>query len=147
MDNFDGGSVVYGHLAGSGRFGQDSVDKLEEVLMGMISIDRQYRTENGFEVRIYAVDGSKERQVHGAYFKDGEWHLTSWCLYGRRDYWCDGQFDLVEVKPRIQREYWVNVYPMYCSFWEEKEHADSDTSNRRLACVKITIDCEEGEGL
>ena len=114
----------------------------------MISMDKQYSTRDGQKVRIYAVDGESLQEIHGAVCHNGKWTAVQW--YGGGNYYTHGTpscLDLIEIKPRIQREYWVNVYPMYCSFWEEKEHADSDTSNRRLACVKITIDCEEGEGL
>ena len=111
----------------------------------MISMDKKHRTRDGREVRVYAVDGGGRYPIHGAIKTFNGWINTCWETNGQCVAGPTG--DLIEVKPRIQREYWVNVYPMYCSFWEEKEHADSDTSNRRLACVKITIDCEEGEGL
>ena len=56
--------------------------------------------------------------------------------------------DLIEVKPRIQREVWVNVYDIGCSTYTTKEMANRcAVIDTRLACVKITIDCEEGEGL
>jgi hypothetical protein len=54
---------------------------------------------------------------------------------------------LVEVKPRIRRECWVNVTPDAMWVYEDKESADHHHGLGRIACVKITIDCEEGEGL
>jgi hypothetical protein len=52
------------------------------------------------------------------------------------------------VKPRIKREVWVNVYP-HCigDGMETKELADMKARLDRIACVKLIIDCEEGEGL
>jgi hypothetical protein len=54
------------------------------------------------------------------------------------------------VKPRIKREVWVNVYPdsvgSVCKTREEADRLRPCTHNR-IACVKLTIDCEEGEGL
>ncbi len=59
-------------------------------------------------------------------------------------------YDLVEVKPRIKRTYWVNVFntPKGVGFLHvTKADADGYRNSPRLACVKIEIDCEEGEGL
>lgn len=111
-----------------------------------ISMDKQYRTRDGREVRIYAIDGKRPYPIHGAYFFDGEWILCRW--YADGGCWGDPDLYLVEVKPRIQREYWVSVYRKRVSgLFETKEQCDWVASDDRLACVKITIDCEEGEGL
>jgi hypothetical protein len=63
-----------------------------------------------------------------------------------------GPSDLIEVKPRIKREVWVNVYPetshMYSyDVYHTKDAADRHGGKDRIACVRIEIDCEEGEGL
>jgi hypothetical protein len=57
--------------------------------------------------------------------------------------------DLIEVKPRIRREVWVNVYPgpIVCELRYTKADADDDAMRNRIACVRLAIDCEEGEGL
>lgn len=114
----------------------------------MIELGKQYRTRDGHEVRIYALDGDEEMPVHGAVLTKHGWKVNSWARDGR---WCpnmtDG-VDLIEVKPRIKREVWVNVYP-HCTgdCMETKEMADSKARLDRIACVKVIIDCEEGEGL
>jgi hypothetical protein len=59
----------------------------------------------------------------------------------------EGPFDLVEVKPRIKRTVWVNVYSNGFAGWLDRKTADANSSFTRLACVKVEIDCEEGEGL
>ena len=115
----------------------------------MISKDRQYRTRDGREVRIYATDGVGRFCIHGAYVSGGSWVAASWRGDGR--FWWNEEHenDLIEVKPRIQREVWLNVYPsgiQNCTH-ETKGLADKNCCGDRLACVKITIDCEEGEGL
>lgn len=115
----------------------------------MIDPKKQYRTRDGREVRIYAVDGRKDEEVHGAFLRKGEWTPCSW---NKRGLWCDGGIDthdLIEVKPRIQREVWVNVYRWGISgCYETKESADNgEAEGARIACVKVIIDCEEGEGL
>ena len=80
-----------------------------------ISMDKQYRTRCGFEVRIYAVDSGGLYPIHGAYLFDGVWVACTWEKEGG----CLGSspLDLIEVKPRIQREYWVNVFKNHLLFF------------------------------
>ena len=110
----------------------------------MISKDKTYRTRDGREVRIYATDGHPSEPVHGA-FQDYScaWNSCMWRhdgsnVYGKRD------ADLIEVKPRIKRTVWLHVFKSgtVCA----TEDAYYEITNR-LACVKVEIDCEEGEGL
>lgn len=57
--------------------------------------------------------------------------------------------DLVPKVKRIKRVYWANVYPdtahldVHCT----KGIADVHAEPNRIACVKLTIDCKEGDGL
>ena len=100
----------------------------------MIDINKKYRTRDGREVRIYAVDGDEPRPVHGAHKSQTGWVFSCWEEDGVH-LLSTGNYDLIEVKPRIKREVWLNIY--------EREHA----ARSRLACVRVEIDCEEGEGL
>lgn len=116
----------------------------------MIDKNKQYRTRDGREVRIYATDGGGEHPVHGSVFypEEKEWGPEKWTAQG---FWMgdiNRRLDLIEVKPRIQREVWVNVYTTDLTFHKAKKDADYiDEKKNRLACVCLTIDCEEGEGL
>jgi hypothetical protein len=115
----------------------------------MIDKNKQYRTRNGREVRIYAADGGGSYPVHGAILEDGVWSHEVWKRDGAYGSNLDESLSLVEVKPRIQREVWLNVYSVgtnNCTH-ETKELADKNCCSDRIACVKINIDCEEGEGL
>ena len=118
----------------------------------MIDITKQYKTRDGREVRIYATDGLNGHRVHGAirhpeygwehraWFKDGRMHGTNQM----------SDSDLIEVKPRIKREVWVNVYPAFLDsdmVHSTKRMADQEAAPDRIACVRLTIDVEEGEGL
>jgi hypothetical protein len=115
----------------------------------MIDPSKTYRTRQGQEVRIYAVDGDEEMPIHGAILTKHGWKVNSWARDGK---WCpnmsDG-VDLIEVKPRIKREVWVNVYRETAFSYPNRAWADNHAgeASERIACVKITIDCEEGEGL
>jgi hypothetical protein len=115
----------------------------------MIDPKKQYRTRDGREVRIYAVDGGGAKPVHGAIRYNELWDFHCWSSLG---YWAlvsgaETPLDLIEVKPRIQREVWVNVYPKCSSIHHSKGEADDVSALHRIACVKLTIDCEEGHGL
>ena len=119
----------------------------------MVDKDKQYRTKTGFAVRIYATDGGGTYSVHGAILKNGEWGFFRWNKYGVDIYGSHDGDNLVEVKPRIKRTMWVNVYPESVSLkimsvsWPSKERADNQAMSNRIACAKVEIDCEEGEGL
>jgi len=117
----------------------------------MIEITKTYRTRCGYPVRIYATDGVGAYPIHGAYCEGGAWVQLQWTDAGSRKIGSTCPRDLVEVKPRIQREVWVNVYPETIRYempcYSHREDADRLAESNRLACVKITIDCEHGEGL
>ena len=113
----------------------------------MIDIKKQYRTRQGEEVRVYATDGDEDMPVHGAILTKHGWKVNSWARDGK---WCPNmtdKVDLIEVKPRIKREVWVNVYPNGTKSFGEKRFADENAMDHRIACVRLVIDCEEGEGL
>ena len=116
----------------------------------MIDKSKTYRTRDGREVRIYATDGKGPSSVvHGAVNAGDGWVPHSWFASGMYRHGYDGT-DLIEVKPRIKREVWVNVYDdeqRACRMYSNKTSADANCDHNRIACVKLTIDCEEGEGL
>ena len=118
----------------------------------MIDPKKQYRTRDGREVRIYAVDGKGPSSViHGAVNAGDGWVPFSWFEDGRYRYGQDGT-DLIEVKPRIKTKAWLNVYRHEDGFefnevWESKHAADSARGDACIACVEIDIDVEEGHGL
>lgn len=114
----------------------------------MIDPKRKYRTRDGREVRIYATDGGGDHPVHAAIKNTDGWKGFQFQADGT---WCEFETssDLIEVKPRIQREVWANVYPdvAECLYYTTKKRADEGAVPSRIACVKLTIDCEKGTGL
>jgi hypothetical protein len=115
----------------------------------MIDINKQYRTRDGREVRIYATDGEHGELVHGAIkHKEYGWQSMLWFADG---HYHDGEnscCDLIEVRPRHKRTVWVNVYgrPDDVTAYNDKWKADQSVSPR-IACIKVDLDFEEGEGL
>jgi len=112
-----------------------------------ISKDKQYRTRDGHQVRIYSTDGEIRNPVHGAILTRWGWEHHCWGKDGTK--WLEKTpehfYDLIEVKPRIKRTVWLNIYPDHVKAWLS-EH-DAALSSKRIACVKVEIDCEEGDGL
>lgn len=117
----------------------------------MISMDKKYRTRDGRPVRVLATDARGEQPVVGLVYEleaDKE-TLRRWSIDGKwRAAACESELDLIEVKPRIKRTWWANIYQNYGSLHESRKTADENrTPIGRLACIKIEIDCVEGEGL
>jgi len=117
----------------------------------MIDINKKYRTRDGREVRIYATDkGCGVASVHGAIkCQSNVWHVYSWSEDGISIFGQITDKDLIEVRPRHKRTVWLNIYgsgivPEACS---AKERADFYAGCNRIACIKVELDFEEGEGL
>lgn len=115
----------------------------------MIDITKTYQTRCGYPVRIYATDGAGSYPVHGAYCVEGAWTVCIWAMNGEFSLLIGEDCrDLVEVKPRIQREVWCNIYKECAGDTHKtKQEANDCAGIDRIACVKLTIDCEHGEGL
>jgi hypothetical protein len=114
----------------------------------MIDKNKTYRTRDGREVRIYATDGGGPYPVHGAVLGTNFWSATNWSENGSyRINHDDHEYDLIEILPRHKRTVWLNVHPdnEYAAFGERAE-AD-EVAYERIACVKVELDFEEGEGL
>ena len=112
----------------------------------MIDINKKYRTRDGREVRIYATDGWNASPIHGAIKVEGDWRFSCWSARGIHH--TDRAYDLIEVIPRHKRTVWLNVYgiPSDVTAYNNKWKADQSVSPR-IACIKVELDFEEGEGL
>lgn len=105
------------------------------------------RTKDGRAVRVLCTDGPGEYPVAG--YVEYETNPRSWTLSG---YFHINErhstLDLESAPQRIQREYWVNVYPKHMGQkCDTQQRAKDVREDGCIACVKITIDCEEGDGL
>lgn len=116
----------------------------------MIDPKKTYRTRDGREVRIYATDHRSQYPVVGGICeKSGNWAIGQWTEAGA--FWthqgcCDS--DLIEVRPKFHHERWASIYPdNYVIFDETKSHADKAAGPSRIACIKVIIEGEEGDGL
>ena len=116
----------------------------------MIDIDKKYRTRDGREVRIYAVDGRGEFQIHGAIKTDVGWGCSEWKLNGQSYANRSGPNDLIEVRPRHKRTVWVTVWRngyTETSSKPEWRNGPLGCGEEPISCIKVELDFEEGEGL
>ena len=114
----------------------------------MIDKNKQYKTRSGLPVRIYATDGGGDYPVHGGLPCGEHWIMTCWTNEGKSVSHSQPELDLIEVKPRIQLTEWFNIYRTGTQGgYRSRELADTYADTARVACLEITIDCEEGEGL
>jgi hypothetical protein len=117
-----------------------------------VSMDGKYVTRGGCPVTILTVSMNYHKPVALTIHNEDGRVLELLDVYSDGHYLSTGEesiFDLIEVKPRIKQEHWANVYPAHLTLWKSKEMADSEfgSHRRRIACTKIVIDVEEGEGL
>ena len=68
----------------------------------MISKDKQYRTRDGREVRIYAVDGIEDYPVHAAVKGERGWKSDEYTIYGKSLSWEETEDDLIEYDPKAE---------------------------------------------
>ena len=76
----------------------------------MISKDKQYKTRNGRQVRIYATDGFGECPIHGAAWdaEMNEWETLSWTENGLLfDDGEESDVDLVPVEDGVSDADWL----------------------------------------
>lgn len=116
-----------------------------------ISMNKQYRTRDGRPVRLLCVDRKRRGQISGFPIcglveMEGTEYISWWSVDGVH-FAHSPQEDLIEIKPHIKRELWVNVYDNGAESHNIRRNADFYAGSQRLACVKVEIDCEEGEGL
>lgn len=115
----------------------------------MISMDKKYQTRNGRAVRLLCIDAGDAAPVVGV-LEGGA--LMRWDIQGNAGpRYLNDPHDLVEVHPVVRRELWINIYNKegICPYWAyaTKTAADAHASPDRIACVRVVIDCKEGDGL
>ena len=114
--------------------------------MNKIDRDKQYKTRDGRDVRIYATDGTGHHPVHGAIREFNGWYSCNWSQYGKYSEEPDSPSHLIEVKQRIKIERWVLVErDESYSLWIDKPSKAS--CGDAFAITQIVFEVEEGEGI
>lgn len=113
----------------------------------MIDKSKIYKTRDGREVRIYATDGVLPYPIHGAIKTKEGWVRASWTPDGDEGLRSD---DLIEVKPRHKRTVWLTIWSnnyIEASNKPEWRNGPLGCGGKPVACIKVDLDFEEGEGL
>jgi len=128
----------------------DSLLTPQRVPVPVIDWTKPVRTKDGRAVRVLCTDGPRtDYPVIGII--DGACEVLTWAITGVHSIGYTADHDLENIPPepkRIKIERWANVYDedeFY--WWASRETADKCAKANRFACVKIVIDCVEGEGL
>ena len=118
----------------------------EEPLAKPIDWTKPVRTKDGRAVRVLCTDGPGDYPVIG--IVDDTPVPQTWTLDGC--FWAKefSECYLENAPQRIKKTLWMNIFnDGSFDLFGAKEDADADRGDRVFACVKIAIDCEEGEGL
>lgn len=106
-----------------------------------------YKTRDGREARIYAVDGRGDFSIHGAILDKDGWYPAEWTKSGRH-YGPEmaGPSDLMPPK----RELWVNVFGpwLHCGVHETRrdaDRADSCATGSEPRIARIRVEYTEGQ--
>lgn len=127
--------------------------------MSTISMNKTYKTRDGRPVRVLCVDAKHASFPVKALIanESGQEVVVSLTATGKffeRSH-TDSSIDLVECKPRVKRTLWLNLHKTGEVYAHPSKEAARDGRINSygkeaacyLACVKVEIDCEEGEGL
>lgn len=118
----------------------------------MITMDKQYTTRDGREVRIYAVDHYGDHPISGAILHETiGWAGATWTESGQCAAVGQSSFDLIEKPKTVKVSFWVNVWPdMIGNLVHPTKYAADSHAGRtqlRIACIHIEREVTEGEGL
>jgi len=111
----------------------------------MIDKSKTYTTREGLPVRIYCTDGAGFHPVHGAVALQDGWSSATWPADGQ-----NGRLSLVEVKPKHDVDLWINLYHNYGGGYFAASGACAKllgVQGHRFACIRLTQEVTEGEGL
>jgi hypothetical protein len=90
--------------------------------------------DDPFAVAVMTEDGREDVLY---YFASGKFYVNATCVN-----------DIINAPERIERDVWLNVYESGgITPWADKDTADTHALEGRIACVRVQIDCEKGEGL
>lgn len=113
----------------------------------MIDINKTYKTRCGFKVVLYTTQAPREYCVVGEMHTNEEVKpvkIMSWRSNGKHHHITD--FDLVEVKPVMVYERWVNIYDdgetLACL-----TPSESRKGKTIMARLHIRQEYKEGDGL
>lgn len=115
---------------------------------------KPYMTKGGLRWCGYSYYAGGDHPIHGAFqLPNGRWQIGAWTKEGK--HLVSSEFDLMPTPRHLVRERWINVYELEETLHPDKYTANADSAeaaavsphNKRLACVRVMIECHEGDGL
>lgn len=108
-----------------------------------VDLDKDYRTKNGLQTRLYAIDTNFEggRVIGMMRLPTGVWTSFLWDLEGRgtwgNEVENDSPFSLVEIGPKEKVAY-INFYRDQKVF-SSRDEADKGAlaTRERVACIRV----------
>lgn len=112
------------------------------------------RTKAGEPARIIATDAKSERPIialidNGR--REGPWAFLP---DGRSNEFEETSLDLENLPEKIRIEGWLNIYRneeeralARPTLWNKRSDADQNACRGRIACIKVSYEITEGEGL
>jgi hypothetical protein len=115
-----------------------------------LDFSKPIQTRKGEPVRVLTRDRVSAWPVVALVTEGATEHLYSYKSDGRFTESGETDSDLVNVKQRIKKSVWINLYNRAnasgCTH-DTRGEADRDAMHGRVACLEVLIDCEEGQGL
>ena len=109
----------------------------------MISKDKQYKTRDGREVRIYAIDGIGKFPIHGAIKDNKGWEHNLWKKDGSfNGHLNESPSDLIEIVPKVKVwvEYWLDERGSFkVSKYYSKEEYLSQKAGSPLTHLQLDV--------
>ena len=101
-----------------------------------------YKTRDGREARVYAVDGDSAYPIHGAILGVDGWVIRTWTKGGTFD--CRPGNTASDLMPP-KRELWVNVYDSGAVSYGFVCRDDADESAGKYRIARIRVEFQEGQ--
>lgn len=116
----------------------------------VLDLTKPLQTRDGRPVRVYSCKGNYLDSIHGAIFENCSWVSHDWNQSGNTHCGEISHHDLINVPPkRFRYERWANVFKTGAIYFYHSSEAAAapEAGSPRIACVKVIIEGEEGEGL
>jgi hypothetical protein len=113
-------------------------------------MDKKYIYRNGEPARILCIDRNDSNYPVVTESSDGYIRTHTATGRQRHDRLLESAHDLIEARPKVRVDFWVNVYEdgtVANATWEDRKDADRIAGSDRIACIHIEREVEEGEGL
>ncbi len=124
-----------------------------------VTLEKEYTTRSGRPVHLLSLEASGPFPVIGLIEAGRHRTVGRWTLNGEYKKGSSGRWDLIPVRHHVSRTFWVNItrdgyeseihatQSAALSAWTVASRLSPEGGSSRIACVRVTIECTEGDGL